>query len=568
MTRARILSVNASGYDQTGAELTAGVIPINSAYMPGDVRRYGAVGDGTADDTVALQSAFNSVGNGDSVFIPFTHKVTGAGCNLTNKNNVKIFGPGTISIASANVDAVAILLVGTCDNVTIEGITFKGAGNAGATYFQYGIYSVSGQTLSNITVNTCKFIDLNAGASFNAASAGTYKKVKISNCSFLRMTGSIGGQGYGTHVAGVFDALIHGNQYDDCGRHDIYIALGGSLTAGVDSGIIISNNVSRNHRLTSHDATYRPAIYVARTWGVKIIGNRVIDYWDGAVGVSQDTAYPASTGDVEIIGNTFSGRKNVLASVLLGEQSNPTSYRIFRVDFKSNRFYVDEAVGAVQSEILINNGTNINVTGNTFFLANTPDGVIRLIELGAFAVSTTDFDNIFVRDNAVSGSASGTPANILLRFTRIATAVCSLASKIWVKNNDIDTQFTVTNVEYSAARTGKKIIDQLPNQPVKGVYTAADTTPSVYGGVGFLEVTNAGATNINGLTDGVDGQIVQLVFTDANTTLKHNVGGGGSAAIRLIGAADIVSVGRKTVGLIYDSVTYGQWLELAVAANT
>jgi Right handed beta helix region len=42
------------GLDQTEAEITANVIPLNTAYQPLDPLRYGAVGDGLTDDTVAM----------------------------------------------------------------------------------------------------------------------------------------------------------------------------------------------------------------------------------------------------------------------------------------------------------------------------------------------------------------------------------------------------------------------------------------------------------------------------------------------------------------------------------
>jgi len=56
---------------QSPGEITAGVIPSNLAYVPGDIRRYGAVGDGVHDDTTAIQSALN-VGKaaGTTVYIP------------------------------------------------------------------------------------------------------------------------------------------------------------------------------------------------------------------------------------------------------------------------------------------------------------------------------------------------------------------------------------------------------------------------------------------------------------------------------------------------------------------
>ena len=42
---------------RTAAEVSAGVTPTDFTYEPGNVKRYGAVGDGTTDDTVAIQTA-------------------------------------------------------------------------------------------------------------------------------------------------------------------------------------------------------------------------------------------------------------------------------------------------------------------------------------------------------------------------------------------------------------------------------------------------------------------------------------------------------------------------------
>jgi|GEM_PF-5967315 len=47
-------------YPQTPEEVAAGVTPTNYAYPPGDVRRYGAVGDGVTDDTAAIARAIRA----------------------------------------------------------------------------------------------------------------------------------------------------------------------------------------------------------------------------------------------------------------------------------------------------------------------------------------------------------------------------------------------------------------------------------------------------------------------------------------------------------------------------
>lgn len=50
-------SCTAPCYPQTVAEIAAGITPANLSHAPGNVRRYGAVGDGSTDDTLAIQKS-------------------------------------------------------------------------------------------------------------------------------------------------------------------------------------------------------------------------------------------------------------------------------------------------------------------------------------------------------------------------------------------------------------------------------------------------------------------------------------------------------------------------------
>lgn len=49
----------AQTFGRTAAELAAGIVPASLAYLPGDVRRYGAAADGVTPDRAAVQAAMD-----------------------------------------------------------------------------------------------------------------------------------------------------------------------------------------------------------------------------------------------------------------------------------------------------------------------------------------------------------------------------------------------------------------------------------------------------------------------------------------------------------------------------
>ncbi len=52
-------------------------------------------------------------------------------------------------------------------------------------------------------------------------------------------------------------------------------------------------------------------------------------------------------------------------------------------------------------------------------------------------------------------------------------------------------------------------------------YTAGDTTPSVHN-LSYLWLENAGATTITNFDDAEEGQIINLLFIDGNTTINRD----------------------------------------------
>lgn len=82
-------------YDITASEISAGLTTddITGSYPPGNVFRYGAVGDGVTDDSTAIQNAINSTADGvGRVYIPGGRYIVGSSIIL--KDKTVIYGDG------------------------------------------------------------------------------------------------------------------------------------------------------------------------------------------------------------------------------------------------------------------------------------------------------------------------------------------------------------------------------------------------------------------------------------------------------------------------------------------
>ncbi len=489
--------------------------------------QFGATpGDSFSED--ALQAAIDALGgagSGNRLYIGDSFKLANGSLRLLNKSNIEIYGPGELVLDAGADDVCALFyLEGICSNIRYTGLRLRGPGRGDVDARQTGIGNFSGQTINGVWVTSCTIENLNQGIVFNAESGGTFTNGFAIDNVIKNMKGQLGGQGYGLFASGAKNVQFRGGSITNAERHSVYISkLGDVATDPV--GNIVQGIVIRGHRATVAPDLGRSAIFAGRGFGVKICDNQIIDYYGGAFSSGQDTggggAPVRNNGDIEYYNNTMIGRRDVISSVVLSEPLVPTTATSQRVTLKGNKYVIDRAVAPEQLEIDIANGKYITIDREEFHFLNVPNGDgFRVIGVGSQA-GAGDIDYIRIEENRLTGSGGGTFGTTPCNFVYLYPNQCSGTGKIVVANNKNDTPFLYTNIEAAATLTNKNVVNQMPNIPVTGIYTAGDTTPSVAHGVQALVIANAAATVITTLDDGVEGQEVTLCFRDANTTLDY-----------------------------------------------
>jgi len=381
---------------------------------------FGVVGNGTTDDTTALQAALDSLVPYQTLLISANCKIT-ATLNITNKTDIRITGGGRIFLSGASSSAVIFNLVGTINNLEIDNLTLVGDGNSG--YTQAGIANNSGQTISNVRFHDNNISNINVGISCNADLSGTYTNAWVYNNSLKNISGTVPGSGYGIHQSKCSNWNVYSNTIDNASRHSIYCA------RGVEGSKLIQGNLIINHRKDIASADIRPAIVVARSRNVSVIGNKLKDCYDGCLLIDHDDA-DANSETTLVANNSFVDRKNTVGAIYIGSQSVPATYTTAKILITGNMFECTGAVGA--GDIVIFNGTNIKISDNQFRYYSVSSSLPYPVILGdsRFVSSDAQLENIVVTDNFATSD------NYYARaFAYISAPLCTGASPYVVKNN-------------------------------------------------------------------------------------------------------------------------------------
>jgi hypothetical protein len=136
-----VLSQIGATYNRTAAEITAGVTPTNYGYPPGDVRRFGAVGNGSTDDSSAIQNALNV---GGRIILPCSTFRVASGITVPQGSYLTGQTCGDSSTVTPGATLQCDLSVATC--LTLGG---SSATNGGVTVDSVRVTRAAGTIPAN-----------------------------------------------------------------------------------------------------------------------------------------------------------------------------------------------------------------------------------------------------------------------------------------------------------------------------------------------------------------------------------------------------------------------------------
>jgi parallel beta-helix repeat protein len=259
-----------------------------------NVREYGALGDGTTDDTAAIQAAIDAMeSDGGTVLVPRGVHIYTA---IALRTGVSLHGaPGSVLKIRDNVsdqnDNIAYYFVraNAVDDIEIRGITFDGnqAENIPAVPGGSWVADILTITGDNIRVVDCTFVDPpDSAIMFAQCTNSRVSRCRIDNAPDLGIyyNDTSGGDAYNNVIDG---NVITRCQYGAIGikRNASDILVTGNAIRDCGNGITVEDFGSGNHPLR-----------------VQIVGNRLAmighSYEDAAqVGISVQAAHGSIVAD-------------------------------------------------------------------------------------------------------------------------------------------------------------------------------------------------------------------------------------------------------------------------------
>lgn len=527
------------------------------------VRYIAPSGDSSgATDTATIQTALNTAINGSMVILTQGTFYIG-NITITNKIDFKLEGYGArinlVGDGTAN-GGLGIQLVGTVNNVEVSGLHIIGDGVK--AHQQKGIWSSSGQTITDLRVHHNTIEQVIVGISANANLGGSIDGFEFTHNVLRNIIGVSSGQGYGLHVAYINATSSRGkiahNRIYYAGRHSIYCA------RGCDVDIYDNQIIGHRSALTADEIAdvsdgrgkVRPALLVARSKHITIKGNTFVGGYDCALQLNANPNNEAGVSlyDIHVLGNHFRQPQDIIPMMIIGDPTPSIASYPYDIVIEGNDFWADfgELSGVNSVDQMRHNcGKNVRYVTNTVTIrgVNNSHAGADVRFAGESAGGNAYNDEIVYDSNkfhlvTTNGSTC--------RGIHLDDTVGTAGGWITVKDTEAGGNAASQPAVFTSPYTNSNARLYNRTREAAGVYVAGDTTPSVARGLNYLEIANPTPVSITNFTGGEEGQRLVLRFLDTRTTLVE------SSLIRLRRQSNWTSNNRDILMLVYKA---GTWFE-------
>ena len=417
---------------------------------------FGAVGDGSADDTAAVASA---IAAGPVVYLAKSYRVQNT-INVTA--SVTILGPG--SLVATGVNPVLHL---TADDITISGVTFI-EGNQ--VIF---VDNVSGLRVESCTFNECGYMVIVRSGSYlrdamiknNTIINGVHDFVNLNSvteqCSDIRIIGNDyrGSDSYpSTQTENRFVSTTNVKNIVIADNHAQYVNGDAIIHAeGACNGMIILGN-------TFGDWLGYGAVWCSTTSDsdISVIGNEFI------------MSSLAAAGVITIGSN---GLRNITALVSNNKFTNSRVVTIAKTALISGNMFNDSYIDVCGNETVMNN--SFDCSDNSIVAIKNTISVTACVIKGN-TVKNTNADSIYIKRN--------NPGD--------------LAQKVTINGNDVSGNIKIENAVNSliinnATETG---VFEMPSidQPPQDSFIGNNFIDGVPADADMIEYIKTGTTNSDG----------------------------------------------------------------------
>lgn len=375
------------------------------------VKDFGAVGDGVANDTTAVQAAVNT---GKGVYFPSGTYLLDT---ITMIDNTHIFGNGANSILKQNSitgNSYGLLYCQSSSsstfikNITIQNITLLG--KVVASGFSEFVHLISCHGVQNLLIDKCNITGFQGdGVYIGSSTTGTLerhnKAVKITNCYF---DGINNDNRNGVSIIDCDDIEISGNTFINCTRSNMPGAI--DFEPNNDTYAVIRNaRVTNNHfeniggNVAVIGFELRAAVFTTQPKNF-VIANNTYNVSRSALHFAIDSTNYSEPFCINFTGNSGNvGRGFSFFSSVRGINITNNNFRIHAASllgFDATDTVIDVNLcnniikGAASSEdgIVLRSGNNINIIGN--IISHVANG-ISLGTSGASVSNVKIHSNIF-----------------------------------------------------------------------------------------------------------------------------------------------------------------------------